>query len=143
MRPASKAPSNVFTPPLRESGTRKNWWNGLKRDHLQVVSEPITVPSASKEQKELGRDDFTKIPNGGPGVEHRMSLIYSAAFAQGRFTVNVLWNWFPRLPPNSLACIHARSIAVGSDADLVIFDPDRKHNDQREDAPHARSTIDV
>src|ERR1700683_5035140 len=74
--PGFEGAKYVFTPPLREKWHQEKLWNGLKRDHLQVVSTDH-CPFCFKEQKELGRDDFTKIPNGGPGVEHRMSLIYS------------------------------------------------------------------
>src|SRR3979490_1913988 len=88
----------VFTPPLREKWHQEKLWNGLKRDHLQVVSTDH-CPFCFKEQKELGRDDFTKIPNGGPGVEHRMSLIYSGGVAQGRFSVNRFVQLAATTPP--------------------------------------------
>src|SRR5436190_15577561 len=116
----------VFTPPLREKWHQEKLWNGLKRDHLQVVSTDH-CPFCFKEQKELGRNDFTKIPNGGPGVEHRMSLIYSGGVAAGRFSVNR----FVELVSTTSAKLidlypRKGTIAVGSDADLVIFDPNRK-----------------
>ena len=85
--PGFEGAKYVFTPPLREKWNQEKLWNGLKRDHLQVVSTDH-CPFCFKEQKELGADDFTKIPNGGPGVEHRMSLIYSGGVAGGRFSVN-------------------------------------------------------
>ena len=117
----------VFTPPLREKWHQEKLWNGLKRDHLQVVSTDH-CPFCLKEQKELGRGDFTKIPNGGPGVEHRMSLIYSGGVAAGRFSVNRFVELVSTAPAK-LFGLHPRkgTIAVGSDADLVIFDPNRKH----------------
>src|SRR5256886_12650218 len=86
-RPDFEGAKYVFTPPLREKHNLPKLWSGLKRDHLQVVSTDH-CPFCFEDQKELGRDDFTKIPNGGPGIEHRMSLIYSGAVAQGRFSVN-------------------------------------------------------
>ena len=85
--PGFEGAKYVFTPPLREKWNQEKLWNGLKRDHLQVVSTDH-CPFCFKEQKELGKDDFTKIPNGGPGVEHRMSLIYSGGVAGGRFSMN-------------------------------------------------------
>ena len=117
----------VFTPPLREKWHQEKLWNGLKRDHLQVVSTDH-CPFCFKEQKELGRDDFTKIPNGGPGIEHRMSLIYSGGVAQGRFTANRFVE-LTSTTPAKLFGLYPRkgTIAAGSDADLVIFDPKRKH----------------
>ena len=65
----------VMTPPLREKWNQAELWKGLRTDDLQVISTDH-CPFCMKEQKELGRDDFSKIPNGAPGVEHRVSLIY-------------------------------------------------------------------
>lgn len=117
----------VFTPPLREKWHQEKLWNGLKSDHLQVVSTDH-CPFCFKEQKELGRNDFTKIPNGGPGVEHRMSLIYSGGVAAGRFSVNRFVELVSTTPAKLFGLYPRKgTIAVGSDADLVIFDPKRKH----------------
>src|SRR5262249_40332556 len=81
-----------------------------------------------KEQKELCREDFTKIPNGGPGIEHRMSLIYSGGVARGRFSVNRFVELVSTTPAKLFGLYPRKgTIAVGSDADLVIFDPGRKH----------------
>src|SRR5580658_5012935 len=113
----------VFTPPLREKWHQDKLWNGLKTDHLQVVSTDH-CPFCFKEQKELGRDDFTKIPNGGPGIEHRMSLIYSGGVAGGRFSVNRFVEMVSTTPAKLFGLYPRKgTIAVGSDADLVIFDP--------------------
>jgi dihydropyrimidinase len=117
----------VFTPPLREKWHQEKLWSGLKRDHLQVVSTDH-CPFCFKEQKELGRGDFTKIPNGGPGIEHRMSLIYSGGVAQGRFSANRFVELVSTTPAKLFGLYPRKgTIAVGSDADLVIFNPDRKH----------------
>src|ERR1700728_3248862 len=117
----------VFTPPLREKWHQEKLWNGLKQDHLQVVSTDH-CPFCFKEQKELGRGDFTKIPNGGPGVEHRMSLIYSGGVAHGRFSVNRFVEMVSTTPAKLFGLYPRKgTIAVGSDADLVIFDAQRKH----------------
>jgi dihydropyrimidinase len=117
----------VFTPPLREKWHQEKLWNGLKRDHLQVVSTDH-CPFCFKEQKELGRSDFTKIPNGGPGVEHRMSLIYSGGVAGGRFSVNRFVELVSTTPAKLFGLYPRKgTIAAGSDADLVIFDANRKH----------------
>ena len=72
----------VMTPPLREKWNQDELWKGLKIDDLQVISTDH-CPFCMKEQKELGRDDFSKIPNGAPGVEHRMSLIYNGGVVGG------------------------------------------------------------
>jgi len=125
--PGFEGAKYVFTPPLREQWHQEKLWNGLKCDHLQVVSTDH-CPFCFKEQKELGRDDFTKIPNGGPGVEHRMSLIYSGGVAGGRFSVNRFVELVSTTPAKLFGLYPRKgTIAVGSDADLVIFDPERRH----------------
>jgi dihydropyrimidinase len=124
--PGFEGAKYVFTPPLREKWHQEKLWNGLQRDHLQVVSTDH-CPFCFKEQKELGRDDFTKIPNGGPGVEHRMSLIYSGGVASGRFGANRFVELVSTMPAKLFGLYPRKgTIAVGSDADLVIFDPKRK-----------------
>ena len=125
--PGFEAAKYVFTPPLREKWHQEKLWNGLKRDHLQVVSTDH-CPFCFKEQKELGKDDFTKIPNGGPGIEHRMSLIYSGGVAAGRFSVNRFVELVSTTPAKLFGLYPRKgTIAIGSDADLVVFDPARKH----------------
>jgi dihydropyrimidinase len=125
--PGFEGAKYVFTPPLREKWNQEKLWSGLKHDHLQVVSTDH-CPFCFKEQKEMGRDDFTKIPNGGPGVEHRMSLIYSGGVASGRFNANRFVELVSTTPAKLFGLYPRKgTIAVGSDADLVIFDPHRKH----------------
>ncbi len=124
--PGFEGAKYVFTPPLREKWNQDKLWNGLKHDHLQVVSTDH-CPFCFKEQKEMGRDDFTKIPNGGPGIEHRMSLIYSGGVASGRFSANRFVELVSTTPAKLFGLFPRKgTIAVGSDADLVIFDPKRK-----------------
>jgi dihydropyrimidinase len=114
----------VMTPPLRERWNQDELWKGLKSDDLQVISTDH-CPFCMKEQKELGRGDFSKIPNGAPGVEHRMSLIYDGGVARGRVSLNR----FVELTSTAAAKMFGLfprkgTIAVGSDADIVVFDPD-------------------
>src|SRR6266446_6082206 len=116
----------VMTPPLRDKSNQEQLWKGLRGNDLQVISTDH-CPFCFKEQKELGRDDFSKIPNGGPGVEHRMSLIYDGGVGQKRISLNR----FVELTSTAAAKIFGLfprkgTVAVGSDADLVIFDPDRE-----------------
>ena len=125
--PGFEGAKYVFTPPLREKWHQEKLWNGLKCDHLQVVSTDH-CPFCFKEQKELGREDFTKIPNGGPGVEHRLSLIFSGGVASGRFSANRFVELVSTTPAKLFGLYPRKgTIAVGSDADLVIFDPKRRH----------------
>src|SRR5499425_2512238 len=125
--PGFEGAKYVFTPPLRERWHQEKLWNGLKCDHLQVVSTDH-CPFCFKEQKELGRDDFTKIPNGGPGIEHRMSLIFSGGVAGKRFNINRFVELVSTTPAKLFGLYPRKgTIAVGSDADIVIFDPKREH----------------
>jgi dihydropyrimidinase len=117
----------VFTPPLREKWHQEKLWAGLAADQLQVVSTDH-CPFCFKEQKELGRGDFTKIPNGGPGIEHRLSLVYSGGVHGGRFSVNRFVELVSTAPAKLFGLYPRKgTIAVGSDADLVIFDPHAEH----------------
>jgi dihydropyrimidinase len=116
----------VMTPPLRDKSNQNQLWKGLRGNDLQVISTDH-CPFCFKEQKELGRDDFSKIPNGGPGIEHRMSLIYDGGVAQKRISLNR----FVELTSTAASKIFGMfprkgTIAVGSDADIVIFDPNRE-----------------
>ena len=125
--PGFEGAKYVFTPPLREKWHQEKLWQGLKHDHLQVVSTDH-CPFCYKEQKELGKGDFTKIPNGGPGIEHRMSLVYSGGVAAGRFGVNRFVELVSTTPAKLFGLYPRKgAISVGSDADLVVFDPKRKH----------------
>ena len=117
----------VFTPPLREKHNCVELWKGLRMDDLQVISTDH-CPFCMKEQKELGKDDFSKIPNGAPGVENRMSLIYNGGVVENRISLNR----FVELTSTAAAKMFGMfpkkgTIAVGSDADIVIFDPEQEH----------------
>ncbi len=117
----------VMTPPLREKHNQAELWKGLKMDDLQVISTDH-CPFCMKEQKELGKDDFSKIPNGAPGVENRMSLIYNGGVVENRISLNR----FVELTSTAAAKMFGLfpkkgTIAVGSDADIVIFDPEKEH----------------
>lgn len=117
----------VMTPPLREKHNHADLWKGLKMDDLQVISTDH-CPFCMKEQKELGVGDFSKIPNGTPGVENRMSLIYNGGVVENRISLNR----FVELTSTAAARMFGMfpkkgTIAVGSDADIVIFDPEKEH----------------
>jgi dihydropyrimidinase len=125
--PGFEAAKYVFTPPLREKWHQERLWHGLTHDHLQVVSTDH-CPFCFKEQKELGKDDFTKIPNGGPGVEHRLSLIYTGGVHGKRFSANRFVELVSTTPAKLFGLYPRKgTIAVGSDADIVLFAPDAEH----------------
>jgi dihydropyrimidinase len=77
----------VFTPPLREKKNQPKLWEGLRKDNLQVVSTDH-CPFCFEDQKALGKDDFTKIPNGGPGIENRLQLLHHHGVGLGNLTLN-------------------------------------------------------
>ena len=124
--PGFEGAKYVFTPPLREKWHQEKLWHGLAHDTLQVVSTDH-CPFCFKEQKELGKDDFTKIPNGGPGIEHRLSLIYTGGVHGKRFSPNRFVEVVSTAPAKLFGLFPRKgTIAVGSDADLVIFDPNEQ-----------------
>jgi dihydropyrimidinase len=124
--PGFEGAKYVFTPPLREKWHQDKLWQGLAKDTLQVVSTDH-CPFCYKEQKELGKDDFTKIPNGGPGIEHRLSLIYTGGVQGKRFSPNRFVQLVSTAPAKLFGLYPQKgTIAVGSDADLVLFDPDEE-----------------
>ncbi len=124
--PGFEGAKYVFTPPLREKWHQEKLWQGLAKDDLQVVSTDH-CPFCFKEQKEMGKDDFTKIPNGGPGIEHRLSLVYSGGVHAGRFSPNRFVQLVSTAPAKLFGLYPRKgTIAVGSDADLVVFDPRRQ-----------------
>jgi len=116
----------VMSPPLREKKDQAALWAGINQGLLQVVA---TDHCPFKwEQKLMGKDDFSKIPNGHPAIENRVELLYSEGVAKGKISLNKfvevsstnaakLFGMFPR----------KGTIAVGSDADILIFDPNAKH----------------
>ncbi len=115
----------VFTPPLTAKKNIEPLWKGLKLGYLQEVSTDH-CPFYFKGQKELGRETFTKIPNGGPGVEDRLSMVYHGAMQRG-FSLN---KWVEICSTASAKMFgmfpQKGTIAVGSDADIVIFDPNKE-----------------
>jgi dihydropyrimidinase len=124
--PGFEGAKYVFTPPLREKWHQEKLWQGLAKDDLQVVSTDH-CPFCMKEQKELGKDDFTKIPNGGPGIEHRLSLVYSGGVHGGKFSANRFVQLVSTAPAKLFGLYPRKgTIAVGSDADIVIFDANKQ-----------------
>jgi len=124
--PGFEGAKYVFTPPLREKWHQEKLWQGLAKDTLQVVSTDH-CPFCYKEQKELGRSDFTKIPNGGPGIEHRLSLVYTGGVHGRRFSANRFVQLVSTAPAKLFGLYPRKgTIAIGADADLVVFDPNEE-----------------
>jgi dihydropyrimidinase len=115
----------VMSPPLRERAKQDALWRGLAFNDLQCISTDH-CPFCMKEQKELGRNDFSKIPNGAPGVETRMSLVYDGGVRPGRITLNRFVELTSTSPAKIFGLFPRKgTIAPGSDADIVVFDPHR------------------
>ncbi len=124
--PGFEGAKYVFTPPLREKWHQDKLWAGLAKDDLQVVSTDH-CPFCFKEQKEMGKDDFTKIPNGGPGIEHRLSLVYTGGVHGGRFNINRFVQLVSTAPAKLFGLYPRKgTVAVGSDADLILWDPNKE-----------------
>jgi dihydropyrimidinase len=116
----------VMSPPLRGKETHDRLWRGLASNDLQAVSTDH-CPFCMKEQKELGRDDFSKIPNGAPGIETRMSLVFDGGVRTGKIGLNRFVELTSTSPAKIFGLFPRKgTIAPGSDADLVVFDPNRK-----------------
>jgi dihydropyrimidinase len=112
----------VCSPPLRDREHQANLWRGLRTDDLSVVSTDH-CPFCFKEQKELGAEDFSKIPNGLPGVEHRIDLTYQGVVA-GEITLP-RWVEVNATTPARMFGLYPKKgvLAPGSDADIVLYDP--------------------
>jgi dihydropyrimidinase len=122
-RPNFEGAKYVFTPPLRPKHHLPKLWEGLKHDHLQVVSTDH-CPFCFEDQKILGKDDFTKIPNGGPGIENRLQLMYHYGVNKGQLTLNRFVELTSTTPARIFGMYPKKGeIAAGSDADLVLWDP--------------------
>jgi dihydropyrimidinase len=122
-RPNFEGAKYVFTPPLRPKEHQPKLWDGLKHDHLQVVSTDH-CPFCFADQKILGKDDFTKIPNGGPGIENRLQLIYHHGVNSGQISLNRFVEITSTTPARIFGMYPRKGeIAAGSDADLVVWDP--------------------
>jgi dihydropyrimidinase len=114
----------VMSPPLREKWHQDVLWSGLAKNDLQVISTDH-CPFCMSEQKELGKDDFSRIPNGAPGIETRLTLVHNGGVRSGRISLNRFVELCSTTPAKMFGLFPRKgTIAVGSDADLVVFDPD-------------------
>jgi dihydropyrimidinase len=113
----------VFTPPLREKKNQPKLWEGLRKDNLQVVSTDH-CPFCFEDQKALGKDDFTKIPNGGPGIENRLQLLHHHGVGKGNFSLNRFVELVSTAPARIFGMYPKKgAIKPGSDGDIVLWDP--------------------
>jgi len=116
----------VMSPPLREKKDQAALWAGINQGLIQVVA---TDHCPFKwEQKLLGKNDFSKIPNGHPAIEHRVELLFSEGVKKGKITINKFVEVLSTNPAKIFG-MHPKKgcIAPGSDADIVLFDPNQQH----------------
>ncbi len=124
----------VMTPPLRDHKCQHALWRGLQFDDLQLVATdhcPFCFnenPLGILKSKQFGRDNFNKIPNGAPGVELRLTLLYDGGVRAGKINLNRFVQLTATAPAKMFGLFPRKgTIAVGSDADIVLFDPDETH----------------
>lgn len=116
----------VMSPPLREKKDQEALWAGLNQGLVQVVGTDHCPFEWKK--KLMGEKDFSKIPNGHPAIEHRMELLYSEGVNKGKISLNK----YVEVTSTNAAKIFGMfpqkgTIGIGADADIVIFDPEKKH----------------
>jgi dihydropyrimidinase len=115
----------VCSPPLRPKDHWDDLWTGLVKDDLQIVSTDH-CPFDFHGQKDLGRDDFRKVPNGLPGVEDRLDLMHDGGVVGGRISKERWVEIVSTAPAKMFGMYpHKGSVSVGADADLVVYDPTR------------------
>jgi dihydropyrimidinase len=125
-RPDFEGAKYVYTPPPRDKANQDVLWNAVRTDILSVVSTDHCA-FLWDGQKTMGKDDFSKIPNGAPGLENRLQMIHEFGVRAGRISLNRMVELLSTNPAKLFGLYPRKgTIAVGSDADIVVFDPDRK-----------------
>ncbi len=115
----------VCTPPLRPKSFQSHLWRGLRNYDLQVVSTDH-CPFCMKDQKELGRQSFAKIPNGMPGIETRLHLLHDAV-NEGKISLNRFVEITSTAPAKIFGLYPRKgSLAVGADADIIVWNPKQR-----------------
>jgi dihydropyrimidinase len=126
-RPNFEGGKYVYTPPPRPKANQEVLWTAVKNDVLSVISTDHCAFRWDG-QKTLGRDDFSKIPNGAPGLENRLQMIHQFGVRAGRISLNRMVELLSTNPAKYFGLYPRKgTIAVGSDADIVVFDPERRH----------------
>jgi dihydropyrimidinase len=126
-RPNFEGAKYVYTPPPRAQENQEVLWHAVRSDILSVISTDHCA-FLWDGQKSLGKDDFSKIPNGGPGLENRLHMIHEFGVRTGRFSLNRMVELLSTNPAKLFGLYPRKgTIAPGSDADIVVFDPERRH----------------
>src|SRR4051794_5717555 len=126
-KPNFEGAKYVYTPPPRDKANQEILWAAVRNDVLSAISTDHCA-FLWDGQKSLGKDDFSKIPNGGPGLENRLHMIHEFGVRQGRISLNRMVELLATNPAKLFGLYPRKgTIAVGSDADIVVFDPTKKH----------------
>jgi dihydropyrimidinase len=126
-KPNFEGAKYVYTPPPRPKENQEVLWTAVKNDVLSVVSTDHCA-FLWDGQKTMGRDDFSKIPNGGPGLENRLHMIHEFGVRAGKISLNRMVELLSTNPAKYFGLYPRKgTIAVGSDADIVVFDPEKRH----------------
>jgi dihydropyrimidinase len=124
-KPDFEGAKYVYSPPVRDASNHEYLWNAVRTDALSAISTDHCA-FLWDGQKSLGKDDFSKIPNGGPGLEDRLKMIHHFGVNEGRITLNRMVELLATNPAKLFGLYPRKgTVAVGSDADLVVFDPGR------------------
>ena len=125
-KPDFEGAKYVCSPALRETLHHDALWQAIENGWLQVVGSDHCAFNF-KEQKELGRGDFTKIPNGAPGVENRLAILYTYGVVPGKLSLQRMVDVFATAPAKFYGMFPQKgTLTVGADADIVVFDPEYK-----------------
>src|SRR6476659_8906505 len=125
-RPNFEGAKYVYTPPPRDKANQEHLWNAVRTGKLSAISTDHCA-FLWDGQKSLGKDDFSKIPNGGPGLENRLHMIHEFGVRAGRISLNRMVELLATSPAKLFGLYPRKgTIAVGSDADIVVFDPEKK-----------------
>ncbi len=123
-KPGFEGAAYVMSPPIRPKGHQDALWGGIRAGVFDTVGTDH-CPFNQKAQKEMGRGDFTKIPNGAAGVENRFQLLYTYGVKTGRMDLHRFVDLVATGPANIFGLYPRKgSIVVGADADVVIYDPE-------------------
>jgi len=125
-KPDFEGAKYVYSPPVRDKANWDVLWNAVRTDVLSAISTDHCA-FLWDGQKTLGRDDFSKIPNGAPGLENRLQMIHEFGVRAGRITLNRMVELLATNPAKLFGLYpHKGTVAVGSDADLVVFDQEKR-----------------
>ena len=125
-KPDFEGAKYVYTPPPRPKANQEVLWNAVRTNVLQAISTDHCA-YLFKGQKDAGKDDFRQIPNGGPGLENRLQMIHHFGVREGRISLNRMVELLCTNPAKLFGLYPRKgTLAVGSDADIVVFDPEKR-----------------